>query len=149
MRICLAGQQLMITQFQTYSPIGAPNPGDRPLREGLWNVLVREIETSWPPTALRPTSAEASVVDLFELAGFPLLGSSERFVVHGSASKAAAAITRSSARGLMPPDIGMLLHGRTLLLDFSDRPFDTVEFDRMIAVAEQIVGHLPSPDVAE
>jgi hypothetical protein len=115
----------------------------------MWNILIREIETPWPPTGLRPTSADSSALDLFSLTSFPLLGASERFVIYGTASKAAASLTRSSARGLLPPDVGMLLHGRRLMLDFSDRPFDTVEFDRMIAVAEQIVGHMPSPEAAE
>ena len=35
--------------------------------------------------------------------------------------------------------IGLLLHGEYLLLDFSERPFDPIEFGRMLAVADQLV----------
>ena len=43
---------------------------------------------------------------------------------------------------------GLLLHGQHLVLDFSSRPFDRLEFTRMIALAEQLLAHLPPWKVA-
>jgi hypothetical protein len=109
----------------------------------LRNLLIRQIETSWPPTGLRPSNASSSALDLFSLTSFPLLGATERFIVYGTDSAAARAVSRSSLRPLLPPDLGLLLHGRHLVLDFSERRFDAIEFNRMISVAEQLVKHLP------
>jgi len=147
-RFCLVGRKSMLIQFKSFVPAGTS--ADSPLpRGGLWNLFIREIESDWPPTGLRPAAAAASALDLFSLSSFPLLGSSDRFVMFGTESKAAAALSRSSARGLLPPDVGLLLHHRQLVLDFSARPFDTIEFERMIAVAEQVLIHLPAPDSVE
>jgi hypothetical protein len=44
---------------------------------------------------------------------------------------------------LLPPDVGLLLAGENLVLDFSTRPFDPLELQRVDALAEQIVMHLP------
>ncbi len=38
---------------------------------------------------------------------------------------------------------GPLLWGNWLVLDFTKRPFDPVEFGRMLALAEQVAGMLP------
>ncbi|HEX8911338.1 MAG TPA: hypothetical protein VF796_03185, partial [Humisphaera sp.] len=57
--------------------------------------------------------------------------------------RVATTLATSSVRGLLPPDVGLLLVGRHLVLEFSDRPFDAIEFNRMIAVAGQVVAHLP------
>jgi hypothetical protein len=110
-----------------------------------WHVLVRTIETSWQPTALRPATAATSLLDLFSLTSFPLMGETQRFVVFGVDSAPARRLSKSRARALLPPDIGLLLHGRNMILDFSQRPFDEIEFDRMIALAEQLVTNLPAP----
>lgn len=110
-----------------------------------WHVLVRRVESPWQPTALRPASAPSSLLDLFSLTSFPLMGETQRFVVFGTDSTPARKLSRSPVRALLPPDVGLLLHGPHLILDFSDRPFDEIEFDRMIALAEQLVGNLPSP----
>ena len=48
-------------------------------------------------------------------------------------------------RSLLPADVGLLLIGRQLLLDFSDRPFDSIEFGRMMSLTDQLVKHLPAP----
>jgi hypothetical protein len=147
MRVCLRGRRSQLLQAESFHPAGGIGVGEAPLpAAGTWNMLVREIQTAWPATGLRPTAIRTSFVDLFSLTSYPLLGASERFVVHGTDSRAAAALARSSARGLLPPDIGLMLVGHTLLLDFSERPFDTIEFERMIAVADQIISHLPPPD---
>jgi len=110
-----------------------------------WHVLVREIEPSWQPTALRPATAPSSLLDLFSLTSFPLMGETQRFVVFGTDSAPARRLSKSRARALLPPDVGLLLHGQRMILDFSQRPFDEIEFDRMIALSEQLVGNLPAP----
>lgn len=144
-RFRLAGSRTSLIQFESFLPSGQAGAEDPPLRPGVWNLLVREVETDWAPTGLRPSAAASSALDLFSLVSYPLLGASERFVVHGTAAAPAAALSRSAARGLLPPDVGMMLHRRKLVLDFSSRPFDAIEFERMIAVADQLVGHLPAP----
>ena len=108
-----------------------------------WNLLIRQLESNWRPTGLRPTHAAASVLDLFSLSSFPAMGSTERFVAFGSDSAAARALSKSMARSLLPADVGLLLHGRHLVLDFSTRPFDTIEFSRMLALADQLASRLP------
>jgi hypothetical protein len=115
-----------------------PPPGTGP----LWNVLIRNVPTTWPTTGARPTHAASSVIDLFSLGSFPLLGNSERFVIYSADSAAARALAGSSARALLPPDVGLLLHGSHMVLDFSGRPFDAIEFTRMLVVADQLIAHL-------
>ena len=110
-----------------------------------WHVLVRNIESQWQPTALRPASAPSSLLDLFSLTSFPLMGETQRFVVFGTGSAPARKLSKSRARALLPPDVGLLLHGPHMILDFTDRPFDEIEFDRMIALSEQLVANLPVP----
>lgn len=111
---------------------------------GTWHVLIHRIEPAWKPSGLRPATATSSVLDLFSLASFPLMGSSERFVLFSTDPDAARSLSASSARALLPPDIGLLLHGNWLVLDFSSRPFDVVELNRMRAVAAQVTRHLAS-----
>ena len=109
-----------------------------------WHVLVCETASgvSWAATALRPALAPTSVFDLFSLGSFPGMGESERFVIFGTDSTAARQLSSSQARALLPPDVGLLLAGTRLALDFSARPFDPIELDRMTALAEQLVRHL-------
>lgn len=109
-----------------------------------WHALVRQVEATWPPTALRPAARKESLLDLFSLASYPSMIASERFVIFGTDSAAARSVARSSLPALLPPDIGLLLHGRVLVLDFSARPFDTIEFDRMLALAQHLTAHLPA-----
>jgi hypothetical protein len=71
------------------------------------------------------------------------MGETDRFIVFGTDSAAARALSKSHARALLPPDVGLLLHGRHVVLDFSTRPFDGIELGRMVALAEQLVQHLP------
>ena len=114
----------------------------RPVPPRRWNLLIWPIDQAWPPVALRPAHAANALADVIGLPPQPN-ESTHRFTVCSKDQKAARDLTRSSARGLMPPDVGLVLLGRYLLLDFSDRPFDGTEFNRMIAVAEQVVAHLP------
>ena len=64
-------------QIVTASP-AAPN---RPAR---WHVLVRQLQSSWPATGLRPAAAPGSLLDHFSLSSFPRMGEVERFVVFGT-----------------------------------------------------------------
>ena len=142
-RLCLADGQMTLAQID--SAVGLLDGGPHK----SWNLLIRHLETNWPPTGLRPVALgeRQSILDSFSLTSFPLLGATERFIVFGSDAAAARALSQSMSRSLLPPDVGMLLHGRELLLDFSSRPFDAIEFDRMLALAEQLAGKLPAPGV--
>lgn len=142
-RYCLSGGRQTLIQFKAFG-ISEDSREKGAIRPQAWNLLIRELESSWPPTGLRPAHAAHSAIDLFNLMSFPLLGASDRFVMFGSDSRAADMLSQTSARGLLPQDVGLLLHGRNLILDFSARPFDTIEFERMIAVADQIITHLPA-----
>jgi hypothetical protein len=131
----------------------APTPGSTPARAPdierapeTWHVLVRQVESNWPPTALRPTSSSdaQTMLDNFGLASFPSMIASERFVIFGAETAAARALSKSSLPALLPPDVGLLLHGRRMVLDFSRRPFDTIEFDRMLGLADHLTAHLPA-----
>jgi hypothetical protein len=56
----------------------------------------------------------------------------ETIVIHrtfGQDPVAARRLAASSLRTLLPKDVGLLLSGKHLLLDFSTRPFDTIEFE--------------------
>jgi hypothetical protein len=92
---------------------------------------------------LRPANAKGSLLDLFSLSSFPGMGEVDRFMIFGTDSVAAKLLSASPARALLPPDIGLLLSGTRLALDFSSRPFDPIELGRMTALADQLVAHLP------
>jgi hypothetical protein len=126
----------------TIAPGGAPDVAVPP--PPSWHVLVRQVESNWPPTALRPAAADKSLLDLFSLASFPSMIASERFVIFGTDSAAARAVGKSALPALLPPDVGLLLHGQRVVLDFSARPFDTIEFDRMLALANHLTAYLPA-----
>lgn len=131
-------QVLQFTLPPTTSDTSAPPIG--PYRR---HVLIRAIETHWPPVALRPTHEGRSLIDLLNLPPQKTDTSRQRFSIHANESKVAARVANSSLAGLLPPDIGLLLVGSHVVLEFSDRPFDGIEFNRMRAVVEQIVSHLP------
>lgn len=134
--ISLVGKRMVLLQMDTPSSDGGPSR--------RWNVLVREMEANWPPTALRPSTHERSLVDLFGLAAFPALLSSERYTIHGVESSAARAVTTSKLMALLPRDLGLILHDRRLIVDFSTRPFDSIELSRITALAEQLIQNLPT-----
>jgi hypothetical protein len=56
---------------------------------------------------------------------------------------AARAAVASMLIALLPHDLGLILHGRRLILDFSTRPFDGIELSRIVALVEQLAAHLP------
>ena len=145
-RLSLGKGPTSLLQIEATGPASAPAPGGlNAQRRILWNALTRDLETAWPPTGLRPANATASLLDLFSLSGFPTLGATDRFVAYGTDSSAARVVSKSMLRSLLPPDVGLLLHGRHLVLDFSDRPFDAIEFGRMLALADQLAARLPAP----
>jgi hypothetical protein len=110
-----------------------------------WHLAVRRLESNWPPTALRPRANPSSVTDLFPaMTSFPSMLPPERFVLFGVDSAAARRVARSSLPALLPPDIGLLLHGSTLILDFTSRPIDPMELSRLCALIEQLRAHLPA-----
>ena len=127
------------------APIGAAVNPLRTHRNRCWHFLILDIKTIGPPPACdrwRQSPARLTCI---------------RFrVFHCSADLSdsfSTAPTRERPRrcravggGLLPADVGLLLYGPRLVLDFSGRPFDTIEFERMIVVAKQIVDHLPLPD---
>ena len=124
------------------APQGA-GAGAAAVEPSRWHVLVRQISSAWPATGLRPAHLPASLLDQFSLSSYPRMGETDRFIVFGTDSAAARILSKSHARALLPPDIGLLLHGRHLVLDFSTRPFDGIELGRMVALADQLVRHLP------
>lgn len=144
MRLFLASDSTFLIQFQT---LAQPSPANPLIQSSspIWNLLIRKLKSTWPPTGLRPTGATSSAVDLFSLSSFPLLGTTERFTVFGTDSAAARTLSESMARSLLPPDIGLLLRENELILDFSDRPFDQIELDRMLALADQLAEKLDCP----
>jgi hypothetical protein len=143
-RLFLADDSTLLMQIQT---LAKPSPANPLIQSSspIWNLLIRKLKYTWPPTGLRPTPAANSAVDLFSLSSFPLLGTTERFTVFGTDSAAARTLSESMARSLLPPDIGLLLRENELILDFSDRPFDQIELDRMLALADQLAEKLDCP----
>lgn len=138
-RLSLSKGPTTLLQLEIAAPDAAA--GARPV---VWNLMTREIPSDWPPTGLRPANATASALDLFSMSGFPTLGATERFVAFGTDTAAARVLSKSMLRSLLPADVGLLLHGRHLVLDFSGRPFDAIEFGRMLALADQVAAHTPT-----
>lgn len=139
-QLSLSKDQTTLLQMDTDS-----TPASRsPERAARWHLLVRRIESAWPPTGLRPVAHQTSLLDIFSLSSFPSLGEVGRFVIFSSDSIVARSLADSSIGALLPPDVGLLLHGQYLLLDFSTRPFDRLEFGRMIALADSLLAHLPA-----
>jgi hypothetical protein len=139
--VALTGPRAMVLQMETPAGVAQGGVGS-PQR---WNVLVRGLEGgNWPVTALRPAAHERSLVDLFGLASFPALLSSDRYTIHGTDSAAARAVAKSMLVALLPHDLGLVFYGRQLIVDFSTRPFDGIELSRIIGLVDQLVGHLPA-----
>ncbi len=104
----------------------------------IWHVLVRDIDYYSTPIALRPVNANASLVDLMNLQLFPKMSSEVRFAVYGIRATDAKELAAGPARALLPPDIGLIRNADQIILDFTSRPFDPVEFNRMISVVNQV-----------
>ncbi len=103
-----------------------------------WHLLVQQVESLSTPIGLRPTGASVSMIDLMGLQLMPKLSNETRFAVYAVRAIDARELAFGPARALLPPDIGLIRSSDQAILDFTSRPFDPTEFDRMIAVAEQI-----------
>lgn len=103
----------------------------------VYHVCITPCCVSTPPVAIKPQREGRWVVDLFRLAPAASTGS-ERFQIFGNDLSANLRISESSVAGIAPPDIAILFVGGNMLLDFTARPFDPIEFDRMLALAQQL-----------
>jgi hypothetical protein len=113
----------------------------------LRHLLMCQLPMNWPDTALRPPVKTSGLIDPLSLRHFPALSTPNRFGVYATSAAGAKALATSPIRGLLPPDLGLLLHKDVLLLDFSARPFDPIELDRMVTLVDQLVRHLPVAQV--
>lgn len=107
------------------------------------HLLLRRLSVDWPTTALKPAAGGPGLIDLVSLRHFPALSTPNRFGVYASTAAGARVLATSPVLGLLPPDLGLLLEGGVLLLDFSSRPFDPIELDRMDVLVDQLEHHLP------
>lgn len=131
-RLHLCDKDMTIAQLETDPIAGEIEPN-------RWNVVVRKRAVTYPASAgLRPAAAPASMLDLMGLSQFPNLAIGQRFMVLGSSSAAARRVADSASRTLLPADIGLLIIDDWVVLDFSTRPFDPIELDRMIALGAQL-----------
>jgi hypothetical protein len=137
--ICLEGRDATLLQVRTPTTPASRHP-ERPSR---WHLLIKRVAGDWPATALRPAARATSVVDLLSVSSFPSLLPPERFVVFGTGGEAAAALSESHVPALLPHDVGLVLAGSHLILDFSGRAFDELEFNRLRELAQQLAGKLP------
>jgi hypothetical protein len=134
----IAGKELTLARIET-AEAGVTTAS---AAQRVWNLLLRKVPGNWATTALRPTAHAVSAVDLFSLSSYPSLMPTDRFMVFGCDARSAQALAESSAPGLLPADIGLILAGDYLILDFSTRPFDEIEFDRVLDLANQLVPRL-------
>jgi hypothetical protein len=136
----IRGESAALAQVQTNdSKSASPAPsGGR----SNWNLLQTALPADWQPCGLRPASGAKSLIDLFGLSSFPSLAIDRRFMVFAGESRSAAQMVASGVLSRLPSDIGLLLVHRQLILDFSTRHFDEVEFTRMLELAVEITGLL-------
>lgn len=103
-----------------------------------WHVLIQEADDLTGPVGLRPIGSDASLVDLMNLPLMPRLSNETRFAVYALRATDARRVATGAIKALLPPDIGLIRSSDRLILDFTARPFDPTEFDRMLAIADQI-----------
>ena len=120
-------------------PDGLPGTG-----QVTWRLLLRRIEPTLRPAGIRPAGARHSFLDLYSLSSFTT-GGMERFVLFAADTEAAREFPTHAVRSLTPPDVGVLVQDGALVLDFSSRPFDDLEFNRMNALADQLAQKLTKP----
>jgi len=136
--LSLSDSDTTIVQVEAVALPGKATKGQRT----RWNLLIRNAGSSWPIVGLRPAVHINSILDYLPPGSVQAMAPGERFVLYASQTTAGRALARSSARALLPPDVGMMLAGESLVLDFSTRPFDPLELQRMDALAKQLVAHL-------
>lgn len=127
-RLRIASEQATFLQLQTQQPQG----------QG-WNVLVVRCGP-WIGAAagLRPVKVATSIIDLLNLPRIPSTVGAERFALFGEENRSGRALINSKARSLLPPDIGLFRIDHWFVLDFSSRPFDPIELDRVMGLANQL-----------
>ena len=59
-------------------------------------------------------------------------------MVFGAEPSAARAFPAANIAAILPPDIGLLLHGPDMILDFTGREFDEIELTRMMELASEL-----------
>jgi hypothetical protein len=104
-----------------------------------WNLLLLRLDAKWQPTGLRPAARPISIIDLFALSSFASLAPNRNFMVFGAEPSAARALPAAALAAILPPDIGLLLHGSDMILDFTGREFDEIELSRMMDLAAELM----------
>ncbi len=66
----------------------------------------------------------------------------QRFMIFGRDAHAAKTLAESTIPALLPADIALVLDGNHLILDFTARPFDEIEFERLIRLSDQLIPRL-------
>src|SRR5688572_4259584 len=131
-RFHLCDPRTTLAQFET-DPV---KPGATAAPK--WNVLVRHRPAVGPAAGLRPAAQALNLIDLLPLSKFPSMSLGDRFVVYATDPGAARRLAESPAVALLPADVGLMLLENHVILDFSNRPFDPIEFGRVIALADQL-----------
>lgn len=134
-RLALEGSNWTMAEFTTTAPAEAK--GKIP-RWRLVTVDLGEGSRSWPATGLRPAARTVSLTDLLQLSSFPSLSGGDHFIIFGVEPEAAAALAESTVHERLPADIGLLLMDKELVLDFSNRRFETDELPRMLELARNL-----------
>ena len=63
-------------------------------------------------------------------------------MILASEARGAARLAASMAGALVPPDLSLLVQNQWLLVDFSTRPFDPIELERMRTLIEQLAARM-------
>jgi hypothetical protein len=138
-KLTVAAANWAIVELTTDSPPEAKGNIPR------WRLLAMQSDKmdQCPPTGLRPVRHVVSFIDLFGLSSFPSLNAPEGFVLFGSeppfAAAFASALAEVPAGNLLPRDIGVLVCGQSLWLDFSGRSMEATELDRILELAGQLL----------
>lgn len=103
----------------------------------VYNICIAATAVKTPPVALKPAIVPQTILDRFRLAPAAST-SSDRFQILGNDLSANLRISESIIAGIAPPDVAFLFTGGLMVIDFSSRPFDPIEFDRMLVLADQI-----------
>ena len=153
--LAATGLQMAVERHYVRGPtallrVRARGPGGA--AERPWHLLIETTDAPAEPVGLRPTrepressdelptAPSASAIDWFGLPTFARLSAGRRFEVVGRDARAAAKLADGPARALLPADVGLLRLRDHLLLDFSARPFDPIELNRVLAVEAQVSG---------
>lgn len=121
------------------------SPGKPGAAQVTWRLLLRRIEPTLQTAGLRPTHDRHSFLDLISLSSFPGGGGNDRFLLFAADAEGAREFPAHAVASLTPQDVGVLVINDALVLDFSSRPFDDLEFNRMNALADQLARKLTKP----